>query len=93
MKEEQDRILDLKEEGYSWIQIANRLGYPSMDSVRGKVRHTERYKEMVVAQKGQTVARNHTQEDFQQKNYNDDGSIGSQIRVRQKIKKVSHQRG
>lgn len=52
MKEEQDRILDLKEEGYSWVQIANRLGYPSMDSVRGKVRHTERYKEMVVAHFG-----------------------------------------
>lgn len=41
MKEEQDRILDLKEEGYSWIQIANRLGYPNIDSVRGKVRHTQ----------------------------------------------------
>lgn len=88
MKEEQDRILDLKEEGYSWIQIANRLGYPNIDSVRGKVRYTQRYKEMVTAQKEQTVARNHTQEDFQQKNYNDDGSIGSQIQVRQKIKKV-----
>lgn len=88
MKEEQDRILDLKEEGYSWVQIANRLGYPNIDSVRGKVRHTQRYKEIVTAQKEQTVARNHTQEDFQQKNYNDDGSIGSQIRVRQKIKKV-----
>ena len=88
MKEEQDRILDLKEEGYSWIQIANRLGYPSMDAVRGKVRHTERYKEMVTTQKEQTVAKNKEQEDFQKQNFYDDGSISSHIRLKQKTKKV-----
>ena len=55
MKEEQDRILDLKEEGYSWVQIANRLGYPNIDSVRGKVRHTQRYKEIVTAQKNKPL--------------------------------------
>ena len=88
MQEEQNRILDLKEEGYSWTQIANRLGYPSVDSVRGRVRKTQRYKEMMAKKKEQTPVNNNTQEDFQKKDYHDDGSIGSQIRVRQKIKKV-----
>lgn len=88
MEEEQNRILDLKEEGYSWTQIANRLGYPSMDAVRGKVRHTERYKEMVTTQKEQTVAKNKEQEDFQKQNFYDDGSISSHIRLKQKTKKV-----
>ena len=36
----------------------------------------------------QTTQNNNTQEDFQKKDFHDDGSIGSQIRVRQKIKKV-----
>ena len=88
MQEEQNRILDLKEEGYSWTQIANRLGYPSVDSVRGRVRKTQRYKEMMANQKTQTTVNNNMQEDFQKKDFHDDGSIGSQIRVRQKIKKV-----
>ena len=86
MEEEQNRILDLKEEGYSWTQIANRLGYHSVDSVRGRVRKTQRYKELMASQKNQPST--NTQEDFQKKDFHDDGSIGSQIRVRQKIKKV-----
>ena len=61
MQEEQNRILDLKEEGYSWTQIANRLGYPSVDSVRGRVRKTQRYKEMMANQKTQTTVSNNTQ--------------------------------
>ena len=88
MQEEQNRILDLKEEGYSWTQIANRLGYRNWDTVRSKVRKTPRYKEMVAKNKNQTTTNNATQEDFQKKDFHDDGSIGSQIRVRQKTKKV-----
>ena len=63
MQEEQNRILDLKEEGYSWTQIANRLGYPSVDSVRGRVRKTQRYKEMMAKKKEQTVLKS-TKEDI-----------------------------
>lgn len=88
MEEEQNRILDLKEEGYSWSQIANRLGYRNWDTVRSKVRKTPRYKGMVAKNKNQTTTNNATQEDFQKKDFHDDGSIGSQIRVRQKTKKV-----
>ena len=76
MEEEQNRILDLKEEGYSWTQIANRLGYPSVDSVRGRVRKTQRYKELMASQKNHTMTAT-TQEDFQKKDFHDDGSIGS----------------
>lgn len=88
MQEEQNRILDLKEEGYSWTQIANRLGYPHWDKVRSKVRRTPRYKEMMAKKKEQTVLKSTKEEEFKKKDYFDDGSIGSQIRVRQKIKKV-----
>ena len=64
MQEEQNRILDLKEEGYSWTQIANRLGYPHWDKVRSKVRRTPRYKEMMAKKKEQTVLKSTKEEEF-----------------------------
>lgn len=41
----QDEIMDLKEQGLSWVQIATRLNLASMEVARGKVRGTPRYKE------------------------------------------------
>lgn len=77
----QDEIMDLKEQGLSWVQIATRLNLASMEVARGKVRGTPRYKEFQQRQ-GVNVEKSQTRE------FNNDGSIGSQIRVRQQQRKV-----
>lgn len=92
MSEEQERIIELRKKGVPWNTIVRQLGYRNMDEVRNKVRGTKEYKELQQLKTGQVqteVKPKKTSEEFSTiKKYNADGSIGLELKARQRERKV-----
>ena len=84
-----DKAIDLKKEGYSWPEVAKKMGFndfKAIDRIRNRCRKHPRYPEIRQSQTSYLDTNNETK--YQKKDVKSDGSIGSEIKIGRKNKKV-----
>lgn len=82
-----DKAIDLKLEGYSWAEVAQKMGFndlQAIERIRIRCRRHPRYPE--IQQTNSSTKQNETR--YQKKDIKADGSIGSEIKIGRKNKKV-----
>lgn len=83
-----DKAIDLKKEGYSWPEVAKQLGFhdfQAIDRIRNRCRKHPRYSEI---KQHQSTKQQKSETRYQKKDIKADGSIGSEIKIGRKNKKV-----
>ncbi len=82
-----DKAIDFKKEGYSWPEVAKQMGFhdfQAIDRIRNRCRKHPRYSEIRQHQSNNKAGETR----YQKKDIKADGSIGSEIKIGRKNKKV-----